>query len=333
MIDLKTKYLGMSLKNPLMVSPSPLCDSLDNIRRMEDAGAAAVVMHSLFEEQLAQESQQLNGNLMQGTEAYAESLSYFPDLAEYRMGPKSYLEHLQKAKAAVNIPVLGSLNGVSEGGWTEYAKLMQDAGADAIELNLYFIPASPEMSGLEVRQQYEDLVRSVKANVSIPVAVKVGPYFTAFAHAAKQLAGAGANGLVMFNRFYQPDFDLEALEVTPNLVLSSSEALRLRLRWVAILYGRIDIDMAITGGVHTPEDVVKSMMAGANVAMMTSALLRNGIGHLSKVRDGLLKWMEDHEYDSIETMRGSMSQKSVADPAAFERANYMRILTSYTPTV
>ena len=333
MIDLKTKYLGMTLKSPLVVSPSPLCDSLDNIRRMEDAGAAAVVMHSLFEEQLTHESQQLDGNLMQGTEAYAESLSYFPELGEYRMGPESYLEHLQKAKAAVNIPVLGSLNGVSEGGWTEYAKLMQQAGADAIELNLYFIPTSPDMSGLEVRQMYEDLVRSVKANVSIPVAVKVSPYFTAFAHAAKQFASAGANGLVMFNRFYQPDFDLETLEVTPNLVLSSSEALRLRLRWVAILFGRIDVDMAVTGGVHTPEDVVKSMMAGANVAMMTSALLRHGIGHLTKVRDGLVKWMEDHEYDSVDMMRGSMSQKSVADPDAFERANYMRILTSYMPTV
>jgi len=331
MADLSTKYLGMQLKNPLVVSPSPLCDDLDNIRRMEDAGAAAVVLHSLFEEQLTHESQALNENLMQGSESYAESLTYFPDLGDYKMGPDAYLEHLRKAKKAVSIPIIGSLNGVSTGGWIKYAKNIEDAGADALELNDYFIPTDPDMTGVHVREMSEQLVRDVKANVSIPVAVKIGPYFSALAYVAKRLVEVGADGLVLFNRFYQPDFDLENLEVVSNLELSDSGELRKRLRWVAILYGRIAADLAITGGVHTPEDVVKSMMAGAKVAMMTSALLKYGIGHMAKVLRGLEEWMERNEYDSIQMMQGSMSQKSVANPAAFERANYMRILTSYTP--
>jgi len=331
MADLSTKYLGMQLKNPLVVSPCPLCDDLDNIRRMEDAGAAAVVLHSLFEEQLTHESQALNENLMQGSESYAESLTYFPDLGDYKMGPDAYLEHLRKAKKAVSIPIIGSLNGVSTGGWIKYAKNIEDAGADALELNDYFIPTDPDMTGVHVREMSEKLVRDVKANVSIPVAVKIGPYFSALAYAAKRLVEVGADGLVLFNRFYQPDFDLENLEVVSNLELSDSGELRKRLRWVAILYGRIAADLAITGGVHTPEDVVKSMMAGAKVAMMTSALLKYGIGHMAKVLRGLEEWMERNEYESVQMMQGSMSQKSVANPAAFERANYMRILTSYTP--
>jgi len=331
MEELKTMYLGMRLKNPLVVSPSPLCAGLDNIRRMEDAGAAAVVLHSLFEEQLRHESNSLNENLMQGTDAFAESLSYFPEPSEFRLGPDKYLDLIRRAKDAVDIPIIGSLNGVSEGGWTEYARLMEEAGADAVELNEYFLPTSPDMSYAQVQDIYENLVRSVKANLNVPIAVKIGPFFTALPYAAKRLAEAGADALVLFNRFYQPDFDLEELEVKPDVVLSGSSTLRLRLRWVAILYGRIQADLAISGGVHTHEDIVKSMMAGAQVAMMASALLRHGIGHITTVLNALTQWMREKEYDSIQMMQGSMSQRSVPDPAAFERANYMRVLTSYTP--
>jgi dihydroorotate dehydrogenase (fumarate) len=331
MIDLSTTYLGMKLKNPLVVSPSPLCQNVDNLKRMEEAGAAAVVLHSLFEEQLTFESQQLNANLCRGEHTDAEAANYFPEMSDYKMGPEAYLEHLAKAKKAVNIPVIGSLNGVSTGGWVKFAKRIEEAGADALELNVYFIPTSIDMTGNYVREMHEQLVRDVKSKVSIPVAVKISPYFSAMANFARSLSEAGADGLVMFNRFYQPDFDLDNLEVVTNLKLSSSNSLLLRLRWVAILYGRIKADLAITGGVHTGDDVIKSMMAGAKVAMMTSALLKYGIGHLSTVQKCVVKWMEEHEYESIELMQGSMSQKSVAEPAAFERANYMRVLTSYTP--
>lgn len=331
MIDLSTSYLGMTLKNPLVVSPSPLSTKVDNIKRMEDAGAAAVVLHSLFEEQLTLESQSLNANLMQGENAFAEALTYFPEMSDYRMGPDGYLELIRKAKEAVNIPIIGSLNGVSTGGWIKYAKHMQEAGADAVELNVYYIPTDLDVTAGHVREMHENLLRDVKANISIPVAMKISPFFSSFPCFAKQLEDAGADGLVMFNRFYQPDFDLDNLEVVPDLTLSTSGSLRLRLRWVAILYGHIKMDMAITGGVHTGEDVVKCMMAGAKVAMTTSALLKFGIGHLETLQKGLVDWMEEHEYDSIEMMQGSMSQKSVAEPAAFERANYMRILTTYSP--
>jgi len=329
MTDLSTSYLGLSLKNPLVVSPSPLCQDLGSIRQMEDAGAAAVVLHSLFEEQLTLESQDLDHFLTHGTDSFAEALSYYPDMGQYKLGPDAYLEHIRKAKAAVKIPIVGSLNGVSTGGWISYAKKIEQAGADALELNVYYIPTDPEMSGAQVEQMYADLVRDMRASVKIPVAVKLGPYFSALASMARRLDQAGANGLVLFNRFYQPDFDLEKLEVTPNLVLSRSDELRLRLTWVGILYGRVKADMAITGGVHTAEDAIKSMMAGARVAMMTSALLRNGIPHLRTVLGGVADWMEKHEYDSIRQMQGSMSQKSVAEPAAFERANYMKVLSSY----
>jgi dihydroorotate dehydrogenase (fumarate) len=329
MSDLTTSYLGLTLKNPLVVSPSPLCQELGNIRQMEDAGASAIVLHSLFEEQLTLESQDLDNFLTHGTDSFAEALSYYPDLGQYKLGPDGYLEHIRKAKAAVKIPIIGSLNGVSTGGWISYAKKIEQAGADGLELNVYYIPTDPEMSGAQVEQMYADLVRDVRASVKIPVAVKLGPYFSAMASMARRLDQAGANGLVLFNRFYQPDFDLEKLEVTPNLVLSRSDELRLRLTWVGILYGRIKADMAITGGVHTAEDAIKSMMAGARVAMMTSALLRNGIGYLRTMRDGIVDWMEKHEYVSIRQMQGSMSQKSVAEPAAFVRANYMKVLSSY----
>ncbi len=329
MIDLSTSYLGLQLKNPLVVSPSPLSEELGNIRRMEDAGASAVVLHSLFEEQLLVESQDLDRFLSSGTESFAEALSYFPDLHQYKLGPEEYLELIRKAKAAVKIPVIGSLNGVSTGGWISYAKKIEEAGADALELNVFYIPTDPELSGAQVEQMYCDLVRDMRASVKIPVAVKLGPYFSAMASLAQKLDKAGASGLVLFNRFYQPDFDLEKLEVTPNLVLSSSLELRLRLTWVGILCGRIKADMAITGGVHTAVDVVKCMMAGAKVAMMTSALLKNGIEHMRGVLTGLSAWMQEKEYASVTQMQGSMSQKKVAQPAAFVRANYMKVLRSY----
>lgn len=329
MIDLSTTYLGLKLKNPIVPSSSPLMQDVDNIKRMEDAGAAAVVLHSLFEEQITRESETLNAALEQGTYTYAESLTYFPDLGNYNLGPEGYLEHIRKAKAAVGIPVIASLNGASTGGWVKYAQKMEQAGADALELNTYYIAADPAQTAAQVEEMYLDLVRAVKASVRIPIAVKLSPYFSAFSNFAARLDDAGANALVLFNRFYQPDFDLENLDVVPDLELSTSSELRLRLRWVAMLYGRVKADLAVTGGVHTAEDVLKSMMAGARIAMMTSALLHHGIDHLRGVLVDLTKWMEEHEYVSIQQMQGSMSQKSVANPAAFERANYMKVLRSY----
>ena len=329
MVDLSTTYLGLTLKNPLVVSPSPLCEKIDNIRRMEDAGASAVVLPSLFEEQISLESHHLDRYLSHGTESFAESLTYFPDMVDYNLGPDGYLEHIRRAKFVVDIPIIGSLNGSSTGGWISYAKKIEEAGADALELNTYYIPTDPELTGAQVEQMYLDLVRDVKASVSIPVAVKLGHSFSAFANLARRLDQAGANGLVLFNRFYQPDFDLENLEVVHTLTLSSSYELLLRLHWIAILYGHIRADLAVTGGVHTALDVLKTMIVGARVAMMTSALLQHGIGHLSTVRSELLGWMEQHEYESIRQMQGSMSHRSVPDPAAFERGNYMKVLSSY----
>lgn len=329
MSDLTTTYLGLTLKNPLVASASPLCEEVDNLRRMEDAGAAAVVLHSLFEEQIDFESQQLDRFLSQGTESFAESLTYFPTVGDYRLGPDDYLEHVRRAKAAVRIPVIGSLNGVSTGGWIRYARMIQEAGADALELNVYYIPTDPEMSSAQVEQMYLDLVRDVKATLKIPVAVKLGHAFTAMANLARRLDQAGADALVLFNRFYQPDLDLEKLEAVPRLTLSNSYELLLRVHWVAILYGHIRADLAVTGGVHTAEDVLKAMMSGARVAMMTSALLENGIAHLTRVRADLVAWMEEREYVSVRQMQGSMSYRSVAEPAAFERGNYMKVLGSY----
>jgi dihydroorotate dehydrogenase (fumarate) len=329
MADLKTTYMGIPLRNPLVVSPSPLTEGLDNIRRMEDAGAAAVVMHSLFEEQIRLEELGLDRNLNQGTESYWESPTYFPDIQDFHMGPEEYLRAIENAKKAVRIPVLGSLNGVSAGGWIRYAKVIEQAGADGLELNIYSIPANMETDSQTVEQNMLTLVREVKKSLKIPVAVKIGPYFSSLPNFAMKLSESGADALVLFNRFYQPDLDLEAMEVYPNLTLSHSNTIRLRLRWAAILYGRIQADMAVTGGVQTAEDAVKAVMVGAKAAMMTSALLRHGIPHLSSVLDGLTEWMDKHEYDSIHKMQGALSQKSVADPAAFERANYMKVLGSY----
>ena len=329
MTDLSTNYLGLELKNPLVVSASPLSEELDNIRRVEDAGAAAVVLHSLFEEQITLESQMLDRHLLAGTESFAESLTYFPDLTGYNLGPEGYLEHLRKAKQAVGIPVIGSLNGISKGGWTDYAKKIEEAGADALELTIFYISTDTEMSGERVEQRYCELAAHVKASVKIPVAVKLGLYFSSMPNLAKRLDAAGVDALVLFNRFYQPDFDLENLEVVPKLILSTPYELLLRLHWVAILYGHVKADLAVTGGVHSAKDVLKAMMAGARVAMMTSALLKHGIQHLSGVRDEVLAWMEEHEYESIRQMQGSMSQRAVADPAAFVRANYVKVLSSY----
>ncbi len=329
MPDLSTTYLGLKLKNPLVVSAGPLCKDIGNLLRMEDAGASAVVLHSLFEEQITLEGQDLDRNLSAGAESFAESLSYFPDMGSFQIGPEGYIEHIRKAKEAVDIPVIGSLNGVSTGGWIRYAKLIEEAGADALELNIYFLAVNPEIPGAQIDDLYMELVSHIKASVRIPVAVKLGPYFSAFVNVANRLDKAGADGLVIFNRFYQPDYNLEALEVVPNLALSTSSELLLRLYAVATLYGHIKADMAITGGVHTVEDVLKSMMAGGKAAMMTSALLQGGIDHIKTLNTGLVKWMEEHEYDSIKQMQGSMSMKSVAQPAAYLRANYMKVLGSY----
>ena len=329
MIDLSSNYLGMKLKNPVVVSSSPLQQDLDNIRRMEDAGAAAVVMHSLFEEQIDVESRELNRSLERGTETYAESLSYLPDMERYNLGPEGYLEHLARAKKSVGIPVIASLNGVSNGGWTRYARMMQEAGADAIELNTYYLATDPKVTGEEVEKMYSDLVAEVKTSVSVPLAVKLSPVFSSMANVAVRLDHSGVKGLVLFNRFYQPDFDLETLEVTQSLELSHSYELLLRLNWVAILFGHLKADLAVTGGVHTGADVLKCMMAGARVAMMTSALLENGIGHISKVLGEVKAWMEEHEYESIQQMQGSMARRSVTNPSAFERVNYMQVLSSY----
>jgi dihydroorotate dehydrogenase (fumarate) len=329
MMDLSSTYLGMKLKNPVVVSSSPLQKDLANIRWMEDAGAAAIVMHSLFEEQIDVDSRELNRWLNHGTESYAESLSYLPDMESYNLGPEGYLEHLARAKKSVSIPVIGSLNGVSKGGWTRYARMMEEAGADAIELNTYYLATDPKVTGEEVERMYADLVTEVKTSVRVPLAVKLSPMFSSMANVAVRLDNLGVKALVLFNRFYQPDLDLETLEVTQTLELSHSYELLPRLNWVAILFGNIGADMAVTGGVHTGTDVLKCMMAGARVAMMTSALLKNGIGHIAKVMDEIRAWMEEHEYESIRQMQGSMARRSVANPSAFERVNYMHVLSSY----
>jgi dihydroorotate dehydrogenase (fumarate) len=330
MLDLTTTYLGLKLRNPLVVSPSPLSEQIGNILRMEDAGASAVVLHSLFEEQITIEAQHLDHALSAGTESFAESLSYFPDMSRYNLGPEGYLEVIRKAKQAVNIPIIASLNGVSTGGWIKYAMEMEQAGADALELNIFYLANDSKLSGEQVEEMYTSLVSHVKASVRIPVAVKLAPYFSAMASMAKKLDHAGVDGLVLFNRFYQPDFDLEALDVKPSLSLSTSNELLLRLHWVATLYGQVKADMAITGGVHTAQDLLKAMMAGAKVAMVTSAILKHGIEHMETMLADLRAWMEEHEYESIQQMQGSMSRKSVADPTAFSRANYLKVLSSYS---
>lgn len=331
MPDLTTTYLGLPLKNPVVASASPLSKKLDCVRRLEDAGAGAIVMYSLFEEQITHESYELDHYLSRGTHSYAESLSYFPDLEHYNRGPEAYLEHLYKVKQAVDIPIIGSLNGISSGGWIHYAHKIEQAGADALELNIYYLPTDPELSSAELEDSYISLVRDVRATIKIPIAVKLSPFFTALPYTARQLIEAGANGLVLFNRFYQPDFDLETLEVVPHLELSTSRDLHLPLHWIALLYGRVNADFALSSGVHVVRDVLKAMMAGAKVAMMTSELLKAGIDRLPHLLTELHRWMEEHEYASIKQMQGSMSRRAVAEPAAFERANYMKTLNSFDP--
>lgn len=329
MLDLTTTYMGLHLKNPLVASASPLSKKLDTVWRLQDAGVAAIVMYSLFEEQITHESYELDAYLERGTHSYAEALSYFPDLDSYNIGPDSYLEHIHRLKQTVQIPVIGSLNGISSGGWVDYAGKIEQAGADALELNIYYLPTDPNLSSTEIEDDYVQLVSDVRAKVHIPLAIKLSPFFTALPHIARRFANAGANGLVLFNRFYQPDFDLDTLEVIPNLTLSTSQELRLPLRWIALLYGRIEADFALTSGVHTAQDVLKAIMAGASVTMMASTLLEHGIGRLRSLQAELQAWMEEHEYASISEMKGSMSQQAVAEPAAFERANYLKTLNSF----
>jgi dihydroorotate dehydrogenase (fumarate) len=334
MIDLRTKYLGLHLRSPLVASASPLSHDLDSVRRLEDAGASAIVLYSLFEEQLRQENQELEYHLAAGTESFAESLTYFPQPGEFRTGPEGYLKHILRVKDAVDIPVIASLNGATLGGWTQFARKIEEAGADAIECNIYSIPTDVEASSEKVENAYLEIVRAVKLSVHIPVAVKLSPFFSSMAHMAKRLDGVGADGLVLFNRFYQPDIDLETLEVRPNVLLSTPQDLRLPLTWIGILYGRIRANLAATSGIHQAEDVIKMLMVGADVTMMCSVLLRQGHDHIRFVERQLESWMADHEYESVKQMQGSMSQLRCGDPSAFERAQYMRAVkgTQYLRT-
>jgi dihydroorotate dehydrogenase (fumarate) len=324
MIDLSTNYLGSKLRTPLVASASPLSQDIHNIRRLEDAGASAVVLYSLFEEQLRLEELELDHRLSAGTDSFAEATTFFPQPGEFRLGPEGYLKHIERAKRAVSIPIIASLNGSSVGGWTNYAKQIEQAGADALECNIYFVAADPQISSAEVEQRYLDIVAAVKSAVSIPVAVKISPFFSNMANMAKRFDETGADALVLFNRFYQPDINIEELEIEPNVLLSTPQALRLPLTWIGILYGRIGANLAATSGVHGHEDVIKLLMAGADVTMLCSTLLRNGISHLGHIERGLLEWMEKHEYESVQQMKGSMSQLRCPDPSAFERAQYMK---------
>ena len=331
-MDLSTQYLGLKLRSPLVVSAcGPLSEEIGDIKRAEDAGASAMVLYSLFEEQLRLERRELDHHLTQGTESFAESLTYFPESSEYRLGPEGYLSHIQKAKAAVKIPVIASLNGTSIGGWTDFAKQIEQAGADALELNIYYIPTDMQMTGAQVESTYLEILKAVKAAVRMPVAVKLSARFSNIANMVKRLDDAGADGLVLFNRFYQPDIDLETLEVKPKVLLSTPQAMRLPLRWIAILFGRVRASLAATSGIYTGEDVLKMLMAGANVTMLCSVLLQHGVKQIGGIEKQMREWMEEHEYESVRQMQGSMSQLHCPDPSAFERAQYMRALTSYQP--
>jgi dihydroorotate dehydrogenase (fumarate) len=328
-MDLTTKYLGLDLKHPIVASSSPISRSIDGIRRMEDAGASAVVLFSLFEEQIRYENESFDYLSEAGTESFAESLSYFPAVGDFRVGPDAYLELIRKASTQCQVPIIASLNGVTSSGWTEYAKLMVEAGAKAIELNIFYIPADISVSGREVEQRYVDVIEAVRGAVKVPIAVKLSPFFSSMGEMAKRFADAGADGLVLFNRFYQPDFDLDELEVIPDLELSSASEIRLPLLWIAVLHGRVKCSLAATRGVQTGKEVIKYVMAGADAVMTTSALLRNGVGHMKTLIGSVTEWMDRRGYDSIQQMKGSMSQLKVADPSAFERANYIKVLQSY----
>jgi dihydroorotate dehydrogenase (fumarate) len=325
-MNLTTTYLGLELKNPVMPGASPLVDQLDNIRRLEDAGAAAIVMHSLFEEQITNQQLAEFAHTENPAESFSEATSYFPRMEDYALGPDRYLAQISKIKSMCEIPVIGSLNGVSIGGWTDHARLIEQAGADALELNVYYVATDPDESGVAVQQRTLDILQAVKSSVTIPVAVKLSPFFSSPGHFAKQIDAMGAAGVILFNRFYQPDIDIEELEATHRLELSNSTELRLRLRWAAILHGHLKGDIAVSGGVHTVEDIIKAIMCGANVVQVVSALLKYGPSHIGSLITGLRHWLEDHEYESVDQMRGSMSLRHCPDPSVFERANYLRVL-------
>ena len=329
MIELKTKYLGLQLINPLVASASPLSEELDKVKQMEEKGIAAVVLHSLFEEQVLLQEKELDYALTHGTDHYAEALSYFPDVGRYSFVPEEYVKYIAKLKKAVQIPIIGSLNGISKSGWVRYAKEIEEAGANALELNIYYVPTESSLSCQELEKMYLDLVQEVREKIKIPLAVKLSPFFNSFTHLAGELVKAGADGLVLFNRFYQPDIDLLNMAVVPNLELSTSAELRLRLRWVGILYQKLKTDLAITGGVHTVEDIIKGLMAGAKVTMMTSVLLEKGIPYIEGLLRGMEEWLRRHNYQSIEEIRGLLSEENIKASDAFERANYMKVLNSY----
>jgi dihydroorotate dehydrogenase (fumarate) len=330
-MDFSTTYLGKKLRSPLVVSANPLSERVDNIKRMEDAGAGAVVLYSLFEEQLRQEQFSLDHHLTNGTESFAESLTYFPEMLEYHTTSDAYLQHIRRTKEAVDIPIIASLNGTTASGWTSFAKKIEQAGADALELNLYSIQTDPKWTGQDAEANYLETVTRVRTAVGIPVAVKLSPFFSNLANFAVQLDRTGIEAMVLFNRFYQPDIDLDTLGVYPHLILSTSHDLRLPLRWVAILYGHIKADLAVTSGIHTGRDAIKALLAGASVAMMASALLRDGIDRLGIVQTEMRRWMEENEYESVTQMKGSVSQVNCENPSEFERTQYMQALTSYLP--
>jgi dihydroorotate dehydrogenase (fumarate) len=328
-MDLTTSYLGLKLRTPLVVAASPLSAEIDNLKRMEDSGASAVVLHSFFEEQLHQDCLELNRNLEQGTFSSPEALTYFPEAHDFSLGPEEYLQHIAKAKNAVNIPIIASLNGSSIGGWTNYAKQMQRAGADALELNIYSIPTDMELLGAEVEQTYFDIFHVVRSEITIPIALKLSPFFSNFANMARRFDDAGANGFVLFNRFYQPDIDLDSLDVRPNVLLSTPMAMRVPLRWIAILFDRVRANLAASGGIHRGSDALKMLLAGADVTMLCSVLLRQGIGQIKIIERDIVTWMEEHEYVSIQQLRGSLSQKNCTDPSAFERSQYTKAVASH----
>ena len=323
-MDLTTTYMGLRLRNPLVISASPLSENVDNVRRMEDLGASAVVLYSLFEEEIIRDSHELDHHLTSGTESYAEALTYFTDPHILHVGPDHYLEYIAFLKKSVDLPIIGSLNGSTPGGWVDYARLIEEAGADALELNIYTIPTDPEMTALDVEQTYLDILKEVRAEVTLPIAVKLSPFFTSLANMARKLEEAGANSLVLFNRFYQPDINPESLEVEPHLLLSGPQELRLPLCWIGLLYGKMTMDLAATSGIHTVQDVVKMVMAGANVTMLCAVLFRHGLHHIEVLEKGMLSWMAEQEYESVEQMRGNMSQLHCNNPTAFERAQYVQ---------
>lgn len=328
-MDLTTRYLGLNLRTPLVPSASPLSNEIEGIKRMEDAGASAVVLHSLFEEQVERELDEVQARLKAGSESFAEAVTYFPEPAEFITGPEEYLNKIQKAKEAVRIPIIASLNGSAIGGWVDYANKIQQAGADALELNIYFIPTEMDRTAAEIEQSYLDIVEAVQKVVRIPIALKLSPFFSNMANMARRLDQTGLNGLVLFNRFYQPDINLEALEVRTNVNLSTAQDMRLPLRWIAILYGHVKADLAATGGIHSAQDAIKMLMAGADVTMLCSVLLKNGLESIREIETGMSKWLSEHDYESVSQLQGSMSQKNVADPSAFERAQYMRAVMSH----